>query len=125
MEPIRYRRVVVEILGSSAAGAGGGSADDDNALALTREQELAISAAVDAFDKATAAIWAARAEAVEAIKASRGRRGSELDNMRAFLQARSYACCQALCATLNRARVRSSRTCVYLDDAVRHGLALH
>jgi hypothetical protein len=94
VEPIRYRKVVIEILGANSAAAGGpGQAADNTNIALSRDQELAISSAVEAFDKKTAAIWQLRAEALDAVKSCQGRRGSELDNMRSFLKVRAPLAC--------------------------------
>lgn len=75
----------MDILGPTAAAAAAGPEDAD-AIPLSPDQELRIAAQVEQFDKAMSIIWQARLEALDAMKACRGRRASELDNMRAFLQ---------------------------------------
>lgn len=88
VEPIRYRKVVVDILGPTAAAAAAANPEDADAIPLSPDQELRIAAQVDQFDKAMGIIWQARLEAAEGLQACRGRRASELDNMRTFLQVR-------------------------------------
>lgn len=78
----------MDILGPTAAAAAAGPEDAD-AIPLSPDQELRIAAQVEQFDKAMSIIWQARLEALDAMKACRGRRASELDNMRAFLQVRA------------------------------------
>jgi hypothetical protein len=85
IEPIRYRKVVVEILGPTAAAA---VPDESDTIPLSPDQELRIHAEIDRFDKAMATIWQLRLEALEAIKKSCRRCNSEVDNMQNFLLVR-------------------------------------
>jgi hypothetical protein len=82
IEPIRYRKVVVEILGPGAAAA---VADESNTVPLSPDQVLRIHAETDRFDKAMATIWKLRLEALEALKKSCRRCSSEVENMQNFL----------------------------------------
>jgi hypothetical protein len=83
VEPIRYRKVVVEMMGP---GASSGGADTKPHINLNRDQELAISEAVETFEKRCDEIWKMRENLCEQVKHTRVSRGSELENMRSFIQ---------------------------------------
>ncbi|NJR42191.1 MAG: hypothetical protein HC767_05565 [Akkermansiaceae bacterium] len=93
VEPIRYRKVVVEMMGS---GANSGPNDSKPHINLNRDQEMAISAAVETFEKRCDEIWKMRENLCEQVKQTRVSRGSELENMRSFIQVR----CSLHAATL-------------------------
>ena len=87
VEPIRYRKVVVEMMGPGAGNSG--SNDAKPHINLNRDQELAISAAVETFEKRCDEVWKMRETLCEQVKQTRVSRGSELENMRSFIQVRS------------------------------------
>ena len=84
MEPIRYRKVVVEMMGPGAGNSG--SNDSKPHINLNRDQELAISAAVGTFEKRCDEVWKMRESLCEQVRQTRVSRGSELENMRSFIQ---------------------------------------
>lgn len=88
VEPIRYRKVVVEMMGSGNSG----SSDAKPHINLNRDQELAISSAVETFEKRCDEVWKMRENLCEQVKQTRVCRGSELENMRSFIQ----VCCVLL-----------------------------
>lgn len=86
VEPVRYRKVVVEMMGNGGLATPASSADTKPHILLTRDQELAISNAVETFEKKCEELRGQREGICEAIKQYRVGRGSELENMRAFIQ---------------------------------------
>jgi len=51
VEPVRYRKVVVEMMGSGGVASPASASDTKPHILLTRDQELAISNAVETFEK--------------------------------------------------------------------------
>lgn len=86
VEPVRYRKVVVEMMGNGGLATPASSADTKPHILLTRDQQLAISNAVETFEKKCEELRGQREGICEAIKQYRVGRGSELENMRAFIQ---------------------------------------
>jgi hypothetical protein len=95
VEPIRYRKVVVEMMGP---GSNSGPGDAKPHINLTRDKELAISAAVETFEKRCDEIWKLRESLCEQVKHTRVSRGSELENMRSFVQVRAYILYASFCS---------------------------
>ena len=67
-------------------GSGSGNNDSKPHISLNRDQELAISAAVETFEKRCDEVWKMRENLCEQVKQTRVSRGSELENMRSFIQ---------------------------------------
>lgn len=86
VEPVRYRKVIVEMMGTGGLGSPASSSDASTHILLTRDQELAISNAVEAYEKKCEELRAQREGICDTIKQHRVGHGSELENMRAFIQ---------------------------------------
>lgn len=102
VEPVRYRKVVVEMMGSGGLASPASSSDTKPHILLTRDQELAISNAVETFEKKCEELRGQREGICEAVKQYRVGRGSELENMRAFIQVRAFSHASALICTAIR-----------------------